>query len=594
MKYSDKYRILRFERLKQIAAGHGGACLSTQYVSSAVKLRWRCARGHEWEALANNIARGHWCIICGNERHGRAKARSIGMMDNIAASRGGQCLSSSYRNNLTKLRWRCARGHEWEAVPGSIVSSAKHKGSWCPICVGKLPKELAFEKLSGLATARGGALLSMSYHNAITPLRWRCAKDHEWEAIPDAVKHGTWCPVCGGSYPLNLAIMQDYAQKRGGACLSAKYVNSKTHLHWECAEGHEWTAKPDHVLKGHWCPICSAGVSERICRALLERMTGVRFSKARPPWLRSKRGGQMEFDGYAPPLGVAFEYHGEQHYKPNAFFHKNPQAFKQRQQDDEQKRRLCRRRKVILLEVPYRIPHEQLQAYLASLLDRADLGVICDRTPIKIAQLDVWRRKDCNDARALAISRGGALISDYYINNNTRLRWRCAQGHEWEATPGSIKRGTWCPICGDKRSGRKRTKHTSDEMNALAKTKGGSCISGTYINSRSRFRWRCVIGHEWETQASVVMAGHWCPKCEKLQLGRKYALTPEQIQATAKERGGQCLSDDYLNTRQKLTWRCAEGHRWQANANSVRQGSWCPICRGKRPKHFGSTYQIPK
>ena len=160
--------------------------------------------------------------------------------------------------------------------------------------------------------------------------------------------------------------------------------------------------------------------------------------------------------------------------------------------------------------------------------------------------------------------------------------------------PPSIKRGTWCPICGDKRSGRKRTKHTNDEMNALAKTKGGICISGTYINSRSRFRWRCVIGHEWETQASVVMAGHWCPKCEKLQLGRKYALTLEQIQATAKERGGQCLSDAYLNTRQKLTWRCAEGHTWQANANSVRQGSWCPICRGKRPKLFGSTYQIPK
>jgi hypothetical protein len=64
--------------------------------------------------------------------------------------------------------------------------------------------------------------------------------------------------------------------------------------------------------------------------------------------------------------------------------------------------------------------------------------VICDRTPIKIAQLDVWRRKDCNDARALAISRGGALISDYYVNNNTRLRWRCAQRHEWEATPAQL------------------------------------------------------------------------------------------------------------------------------------------------------------
>jgi len=237
--YSDKYQILRFERLKQIAAGHGGACLSAQYVSSTVKVRWRCARGHEWEALANNIARGHWCMICGNERQGRAKAHSIGIMDNIAASRGGQCLSSSYRNNLTKLRWRCAQGHEWEAVPGSIVGSGKRKGSWCATCVGKLPKKLAFEKLKQLATARGGELLSMGYHNAKTPLRWKCAKGHEWEAIPDAVKRRTWCPLCGGSYPLNLAMMRELAGKYSGECLSTEYVNSKTHLHWKCSEGHE-------------------------------------------------------------------------------------------------------------------------------------------------------------------------------------------------------------------------------------------------------------------------------------------------------------------------------------------------------------------
>src|SRR6266480_1391110 len=71
---------------------------------------------------------------------------------------------------------------------------------------------------------------------------------------------------------------------------------------------------------------------------------------------------------------VAFEYHGEQHYRRTTFFHKDVRAFKQRQRDDEQKRRLCRRRKVTLLEVPYRIPHEQLQLYLANLLDLANLG----------------------------------------------------------------------------------------------------------------------------------------------------------------------------------------------------------------------------
>jgi hypothetical protein len=579
----DEYRTHRLQGLKRIAASHGGACLSERYLGNKTKLRWRCADGHEWEAIPGNIARGHWCMICGNEKQGRAKAHSIEMMQEVATSRGGQCLSSAYRNNITKLRWRCAQGHEWEATPGSVASSAKHKGSWCPICVGKLPKELAYEKLNELAFARGGELLSTSYHNAITPLRWKCAKGHEWEAIPDAVKHGTWCPVCGGSYPLNLAMMQDYAQKRSGACLSTRYVNSKTHLHWRCAEGHEWTAKPDHILKGHWCPICSAGVSERICRALLERMTGLRFLKARPPWLRSRRGGQMEFDGYAPSLGVAFEYHGEQHYRLTAFFHKDVRAFKQRQRDDEQKRRLCRRRKVTLLEVPYRIPHEQLQMYLTSLLDRANLGVICNRSPIKITEVEAWRRKDCTELHALAASRGGNVLSDYYMNGATKRRWRCAEGHEWEAIPSSIKRGSWCPICGDKRAATKRA-HTIDHMKALAEAKGGICLSENYASVKSRLRWRCAEGHEWETQASVILAAHWCPKCAGWRSGRKYALTLEEIRKTAKERGGDCLSDSYLNAQQKLTWRCAKGHVWRTNANSIRGGTWCPICAAKRSR----------
>ena len=575
--HTDAYRADRLEALKQIAARYGGACLSTLYLKSTAKLRWHCARGHEWEAIPGNIARGHWCMICGNERQGRAKAHSIEMMHEIAASRGGRCLSPSYRNNRTKLRWRCAHGHEWEAVPESIVSSGKRKGSWCPICVGKLPRKLACQKLKDLASARGGELLSRCYHDARTPLRWRCAKGHEWEAVPDAVKHGTWCPVCGGSYPLSLAMMRECAGKYAGACLSTNYVNSKTHLRWKCAEGHEWTSKPDHVLRGHWCPICSAGVSERICRALLERMTGVCFPKARPPWLRSKRGGQMEFDGYAPSLGLAFEYHGEQHYARSPFFHRGPRAFKQRQQDDEQKRRLCRRRKVTLLEVPYWIPHHQVQVYLGSLLDYANLGVICDRTPIKISELNIWRRKDCNDMRALAVSRGGRLVSDYYISNSEKLRWRCTEGHEWEAVPSSVRRGAWCPICGDKRAAIKRA-YTIEKMRTLAEAKGGVCLSANYSNVKSRLRWRCAEGHEWESQASVIIGGHWCPKCEQFRLGRKYALSLEEIQKTAKGRGGECLADNYLNTREKLIWRCAKGHLWRANTNSIRRGSWCPIC----------------
>ncbi len=604
---SEAFQERRLKELRTIAESKGGSLLSTRYRNGKAKLRLRCEQGHEWRAIPNNVLRGHWCCVCGNERQGRAKAHSIEMMRKVAATKGGECLSQTYRNNLTRLRWRCKHGHEWEAVPGSIVGSAGRKGTWCPICAGKLPKEMALQHLKEVASSRGGRLVSKRYRNARASLWWRCAIGHEWDAAPDGVKHGHWCPKCAGSYPLTLRQMQKAARVFGGKCLSKRYLNSDTHLRWKCAEGHEWKAKPYHILKGHWCPVCSAGVSERICRALLERITRVRFPKVRPGWLKNERGGQMELDGYASSLSLAFEYQGHQHFSHVSFFHADKSDFKRRQHDDRRKRRLCRRYGVALLEVPYFVPHDRLQNYLATQLRALRPGLIRNERPVNIArlgirlctpyhrrrgaaepavgvaQLGIWCRTLLKGLQSIAAARGGELISRFYVDSSTKLRWRCAVGHTWKAIPYSIKRGSWCPKCGIKRSAIKRA-HTVDDMQALAKAKGGTCLSTSYRNSKSRLRWRCAQGHEWETQASVILSGHWCPKCEKFRLGRKYALTLDVIQRTAKERGGQCLSETYLNARERLMWRCAKGHTWRANTNSIRRGSWCPFCAGKSPK----------
>ena len=292
----------------------------------------------------------------------------------------------------------------------------------------------------------------------------------------------------------------------------------------------------------------------------------------------------MELDGYAQSLGLAFEYQGHQHYEPVPYLYSNLDKFKQRQQDDECKRHLCVQHGVTLLEIPYHVSHDKLQEHLIEMLNGLKRKLIIDNSPVKIGQLGVWQRKHLEEMQSIAIARDGKLLSKFYINSQTKLRWRCAEGHIWEAIPASIKHGTWCGKCGDKRAATKRLAHTIDEMRALAKVKGGECLSSSYKGIKFKLRWRCAKGHEWETSPSVIIGGHWCGRCESFRLGRKYALTIEDMQKAAAKRGGECLSETYVNSRQKLLWRCAKGHKWEAVGYSIRSGTWCPVCAGKRPK----------
>lgn len=583
MKYTTHDRQHFLEAMCRLARSRGGACLSGDFVDNKTKLLWRCSEGHEWNAIPQSVLAGTWCLICAKRRVGRQKAHSIEMMHKIAVERGGACLSENYKNNSVKLRWRCKNGHEWEATPASILRKDGHgKGSWCPTCVGKLPNDLAMLKLKTLAVSRGGLLLSVEYKNTKSHLRWQCAKGHEWEAVPGAIKSGGWCPRCAGSFPLDINQMHKAAQTFGGQCLSQEYINVDTHLRWRCVEGHEWTAKPYHVLTGHWCPICSSGISERICRALLERMTGIPFPKAKPSWLKNERGKQMELDGYAQSLELAFEYQGPQHYKPLPVFYSHLEKFQQRQGDDDRKRQLCLQHDVALLEIPYSVAHDKLQEHLIEKLNGLKQGLTIDANHLTIEELGVWQRKYLEEMQSIAAARGGELLSTFYINSQTKLLWRCAEGHTWEAIPNSIKRGSWCGPCGDKRAAMKKLAHTIDEMRALAKSKGGECLSPSYSGVEFKLRWRCAKGHEWESQPSSVLAGHWCRMCGLESGVNLRGLKIEEMQKLAAERGGECVSKRKLNGRTKFLWRCAKGHEWEAVSYSVRRGSWCPYCAGKR------------
>jgi hypothetical protein len=190
-------RKLTLQHIQQLAAHNHGKCLSKSYIDNRLKLKWQCIKGHIWEAPANAIQQGHWCPTCA----GRPKIK-IKDMQNLAESRGGKCLSEIYVNAHTHLKWTCQYGHGWKATPNNIRG-----GKWCPTCgiESRAQKQRSgIDEMKFIANARGGECLSKKYINTATKLKWMCSKGHVWEAMPDGVKRGTWCPVCNTSKSENI------------------------------------------------------------------------------------------------------------------------------------------------------------------------------------------------------------------------------------------------------------------------------------------------------------------------------------------------------------------------------------------------------
>ncbi|MFH0866306.1 MAG: zinc-ribbon domain-containing protein [Bacteroidota bacterium] len=305
------------EDMQKYASYHGGKCLSKEFWGISKKLKWICEKGHTWEADFQIIRQGGWCSACVKNKKNEERLEKL---RTIAKEKGGECLSPEYINSKTKIQFKCNEAHVWLMRPHDILA-----GQWCPKCGRKRGAEKRrkpIEVFQKIAIEKGGKLLSESYKNGHTKLLWECSKGHRWLADGAMVLHAeSWCPYCRGRYK-DIKEMQELAARRGGKCLSGKYIDSKTKLEWQCSEGHVWKSAPYNIIDNCWCPVC-----------------GYEIQKAK-------------------------------------------------QKDDIEK------------------------------------------------------------YRKVAIEKGGKLLSDKYVNNNTPLLWECKKGHQWKARPANIfHAGTWCPYC---------------------------------------------------------------------------------------------------------------------------------------------------
>jgi thiol-disulfide isomerase/thioredoxin len=197
------------------------------------------------------------------------------------------------------------------------------------------------------------------------------------------------------------------------------------------------------------------------------------------------------------------------------------------------------------------------------------------------------RAAKCRDSLdtfiALARNLGGECLSNSYTNSDSVLEFRCAEGHLFKARAGAVKHGDlWCRQC-NPREWLGAPTEPIETFQQIAKSHGGECLSTIRPKGPHKIEFKCENNHVFWLDPYAVKNGTWCPKCAAIRNGARKRDTIDTFKKLAKEKNGECLSNEYVNNATKLTFKCEAGHTFSSKPVDVKgKGSWCPICAAKK------------
>jgi hypothetical protein len=286
---------------------------------------------------------------------------------------------------------------------------------------------------------------------------WRCQLGHQWMASANARSRGSGCPVCAnqrvlvGFNDLWSTRPDLAAQVVGGADPFGLTHRSGKRCVWRCDEGHEWEARVADRANGRGCPVCAG---QRV-------LAGFNDLATRFPDIAAQA------DGWDPTTVTAG----------------------------------------LNRKVPWRCSagHE----WAATIGSRTS-GVGCPYCSRKVVIPGETDLATTHPALVHQIVQGDPTTVS--AGSEQRFRWRCDNGHEWDAIVMSRVNGRGCPICSNQLLSIGHNDLATirpDLARELVEDDPTTVLAG----SSRKCLWRCSEGHEWRTAVNGRMRGRGCPTC---------------------------------------------------------------------------------
>ena len=335
--------------------------------------------------------------------------------------------------------------------------------------------------------------------------------------------------------------LKKLVESKGGILLTKEYMGALEKYSIKCEKGHIWESTPGNA-RTHWCPTCG----------------------------RDKQGGRPKQPECLDKIRKIAESRGGELLSKEWLGYSQKYQFK------------CAEGHV------WETRPDLIKKHWCSICGHKETS----KKLSEMAQAADFRLKHFNKLKKIIEEKGGVLHDKEWLGTRHYYKVSCKYDHTWTAIGSNLVYGFWCAICGHTQAGlyhKLSLKHCQD----YALSKGGVCLSTEYANSIVLMDWRCANGHTWTAAFnSMYNRGDWCGIC-----AGNVRLSIAHCKDLAKSRGGECLSDVYINQAQLLDWKCSKGHTWTASYSNVgnsRRPTWCPKCAKQSSKAEEEIYEIVK
>lgn len=520
-------------------------------------------------------------------------------MSEIAAMRGGHCLSTEYIDQSHDIEWECAEGHRWLAPGGQVKGSRNKPGTWCPTCAPLRVAEkrrLTIADMQRLAAEHGGQFLSTEYLGSCEKHLWACSEypgHPAFEQRPNATQQGQWCGCCARNVKPTLADLDSLAKAKNpeARSLAREYVNSAVELEWTCGvAGHPPFFKSYRSVKydGGWCRLCrtyqtkyTRGMLEHLAESLggaLLSTEAYRNTKQPLEWrcadghiFRRTLDSIRSYHSFCPDCSRTWNL--REQYVRSLFAHLMGASFPRRR------------------DLPWLVnaagARMELDGYNAELQIAFEYhgsqhyGV----DGLFLKDFAALERRQADDARKAELCDAYGII---LITVPHTVAWTNLQRF---VTDQLMSRGVVITDSSHFEPGVVSVSRI-EELQEKAGSLGGSLLSNRYLGSAERLQWKCGHGDHppFSATPSSVLSGSWCDKCADEQNSARYRVSIDKTQEWALAAGGQLLIsdlspahfDDGLRLQDSFAFECfscgAARHR---TVRQVKNGRLC-LCVTKK------------